>query len=412
MKKTYQRNVLFAFLVTALLTAGALLPTSPEATVTAQIRPWKTWVKSSPCSVTRMDWVSAAQANPTGGGAFWYQANMIVIGAACGRDVEACTFAAAQAALPGIRASQDFLIYCCPDYAVYEHNQTKERAYIKSSSGSPGDNWGLLKGSMCCEEAMFMAGKSGGCGTGSYNQGKYSVGTDMPGGDYQSVELARADPELCMQTCLADVGKCRGFTYVKPGVQGPKAKCWLKSSTGPTIPAACCTSAKVDESGVVSPVGRGNKGGFEDTVIRVGDKKVTIGEMIPPKVPPKIPQPTPEERVGQKLPQGVVPCDADERAAFAQMIGSFHNGNSKVTIGGSCENVQGTTLTTEYCENPDATYNKTLPRYSTTFTGRMSGSSISVQFKSNDSRRPTGTGTCSKSTRDGKTLVSCSFACG
>jgi PAN domain len=395
--------------------AVTMLAESQEATVTAQLRPWKTWVKSSPCSVTRLDWVSAAQTNPTqgGGGSFWYQANLIVTGATCARDVENCTFAAAQAALPGIRADERFLNFCCHDYTVYENDQTKERTYLKSLDGKPGNGpWSLVKGFLCCEEAMFLAGKSGGCGTGSYNKGKYSVGTDMPGGDYQSVELERADPELCMQACLADVGKCRGFTYVKPGVQGPKAKCWLKSSTGPTIPAACCTSAKVDESGVVSPVDRGNKGGFEDTVIRVGDKKVTIGEMIPPKNPPKIPQPTPEQPVGHKLPQGVVPCDADERAAFAQMTGSFHNGNSKVTIGGSCENVQGTTLTTEYCENPDATYNKSLPRYTTTFTGRMSGSSISVQFKSSDTRRPTGTGSCSKSTRDGKTLVSCSFACG
>lgn len=62
------------------------------------------------------------------------------------------------------------------------------------------------------------------------------------GSDYKSIDLPSPDPELCRAACDEDP-KCKAFTYVKPGLQGPSAKCWLKDP----VPAArpnegCCVS--------------------------------------------------------------------------------------------------------------------------------------------------------------------------
>lgn len=65
--------------------------------------------------------------------------------------------------------------------------------------------------------------------------------TDRPGMDYNSFDLSGANPSLCEQACNADPN-CRAFTYVKPGVQGTNARCWLKNGIPAATPAACCDS--------------------------------------------------------------------------------------------------------------------------------------------------------------------------
>lgn len=78
---------------------------------------------------------------------------------------------------------------------------------------------------------------------GSVNNRNPSVeyDTDRPGNDYKNFDLRDADFELCRRACEDDAN-CRAYTYVKPGVQGANARCWLKS----TVPAAgssrCCIS--------------------------------------------------------------------------------------------------------------------------------------------------------------------------
>jgi hypothetical protein len=65
--------------------------------------------------------------------------------------------------------------------------------------------------------------------------------TDRPGQDYKNFELDTPDPSLCQKAC-ADDPDCQAYTYVKPGIQGAKARCWLKRG----VPAAqsnnCCVS--------------------------------------------------------------------------------------------------------------------------------------------------------------------------
>ncbi|PSO14776.1 PAN domain-containing protein [Bradyrhizobium sp. MOS003] len=64
---------------------------------------------------------------------------------------------------------------------------------------------------------------------------------NRPGQDYQNSEMSTADASLCEDSCRSD-SKCKAWTYVKPGVQGPKAKCWLKSGVPPPTPNNCCVS--------------------------------------------------------------------------------------------------------------------------------------------------------------------------
>ena len=59
-------------------------------------------------------------------------------------------------------------------------------------------------------------------------QDTFEYDTNRSGSDYRSFET-QADPAVCRNECAKDP-TCRAFTYVKPGVQGPNAKCWLKNS--------------------------------------------------------------------------------------------------------------------------------------------------------------------------------------
>ncbi len=62
---------------------------------------------------------------------------------------------------------------------------------------------------------------------------------DRPGGDYQQVAMGAASE------CAAACGRntlCRAWTWVKAGVQGPTAQCYLKKEVPKAIASNCCTS--------------------------------------------------------------------------------------------------------------------------------------------------------------------------
>jgi hypothetical protein len=67
---------------------------------------------------------------------------------------------------------------------------------------------------------------------------------DRKGGDYTSVTLpSGASAGNCRALCAADGGKCKAWTYVKPGTgQGPNPRCWLKSVVPAALSSTCCTS--------------------------------------------------------------------------------------------------------------------------------------------------------------------------
>lgn len=67
------------------------------------------------------------------------------------------------------------------------------------------------------------------------------LGVNRPGMDLKNLELAEARSELCRAACIDERG-CEAYTYIKPGVQGPQAHCWLKSDVPNAVADSCCIS--------------------------------------------------------------------------------------------------------------------------------------------------------------------------
>lgn len=64
---------------------------------------------------------------------------------------------------------------------------------------------------------------------------------DRLGMDYRRIALPAAEPLLCQSECVGDV-QCKSFTYVKPGLHGSGAICYLKNGTPSPTPNNCCVS--------------------------------------------------------------------------------------------------------------------------------------------------------------------------
>lgn len=62
---------------------------------------------------------------------------------------------------------------------------------------------------------------------------------DMMGGDKAAYYIH--DAGTCEAACDR-AGDCRGWTWVKPGVQGPQAVCYLKNQLLPARRSDCCIS--------------------------------------------------------------------------------------------------------------------------------------------------------------------------
>jgi hypothetical protein len=65
---------------------------------------------------------------------------------------------------------------------------------------------------------------------------------DRPGADFKNFDLAAADPNLCKTACDREGMQCQAWTFVRPGVQGPRARCWLKFTVPAAVTNNCCTS--------------------------------------------------------------------------------------------------------------------------------------------------------------------------
>jgi hypothetical protein len=65
--------------------------------------------------------------------------------------------------------------------------------------------------------------------------------TDRPGGDYLDFDLSSPNIEICREACDKDEN-CQAFTYVKPDIQGDKARCWLKNIVPQPMTSTCCIS--------------------------------------------------------------------------------------------------------------------------------------------------------------------------
>ena len=65
--------------------------------------------------------------------------------------------------------------------------------------------------------------------------------TNRQGQDYRSFALDEPLPNICRQACTEEP-QCQAWTFMKPGIEGPQAKCWLKSGVPQKIQDACCVS--------------------------------------------------------------------------------------------------------------------------------------------------------------------------
>lgn len=67
------------------------------------------------------------------------------------------------------------------------------------------------------------------------------INTDRPGMNYKNFDLIRNHPVACENACMKDPN-CQAWTYVKPGIQGSSARCWLKKGIPPPVKNPCCIS--------------------------------------------------------------------------------------------------------------------------------------------------------------------------
>ena len=97
------------------------------------------------------------------------------------------------------------------------------------------------------------------------------------GSDYRSFDLPQASPQMCSNACAGE-SACQAYTYVKPGVQGPNAKCWLKSSVPAASANDCCVSGV--KAAVAPPAGSVT---VEDGVNRPGGdyRSFDLSQAIP-----------------------------------------------------------------------------------------------------------------------------------
>jgi len=91
------------------------------------------------------------------------------------------------------------------------------------------------------ERTSITVRTTGRTGAGQDNDVSWEPGTDRPGSDYRNFTLANDQPGLCARQCEQE-RRCRAYTYVKPGVQGAKARCWLKDAVPQPVSNDCCVS--------------------------------------------------------------------------------------------------------------------------------------------------------------------------
>jgi hypothetical protein len=84
-----------------------------------------------------------------------------------------------------------------------------------------------------------------GAGVTEPRAGATEFSIDRLGGDYRNLEQA-ADPTgaTCKSACEAE-GRCRAWTYVRPGYVGQTARCLLKDRITPPHRKPCCISGVV-----------------------------------------------------------------------------------------------------------------------------------------------------------------------
>jgi len=73
--------------------------------------------------------------------------------------------------------------------------------------------------------------------------GRKFLGDDRPGNDIRNMPF-NGDAQACLKLCNRE-RDCRAWTFVKAGVQGPSAVCFLKAPIPRAVANPCCTSGVI-----------------------------------------------------------------------------------------------------------------------------------------------------------------------
>jgi len=94
----------------------------------------------------------------------------------------------------------------------------------------------------CWLKSVIPAANFNGCCTSGVPMRVVEPRIDRPGADFKNFDLAAADPNLCKTACDREGTQCQAWTFVRPGAQGPRARCWLKFAVPAAVTSNCCTS--------------------------------------------------------------------------------------------------------------------------------------------------------------------------
>src|SRR5262249_30964821 len=98
----------------------------------------------------------------------------------------------------------------------------------------------VLANNMCYKKDTVPAALANNCCiSGVKLMGAMELSTDRPGSDIRSFNSP--DPDSCESACR-DEPPCQAYTWVRAGIQGPSAKCWLKNTEPATVSNTCCVS--------------------------------------------------------------------------------------------------------------------------------------------------------------------------
>jgi hypothetical protein len=148
--------------------------------------------------------------------------------------------------------------------ACVEDTRCKAYTYVKpGEQGTRGHCW--------LKNAIPSRSSSDGRASGIV-RGGHEVDIGRDGADYRSIDLASANPSLCRDACIGEA-RCRAYTYVAPGIQGPQAVCWLKDRAPAPEAKAGRTSGLVREDGLETGVGR-NGSDYRDFAMAVPDPRI------------------------------------------------------------------------------------------------------------------------------------------
>lgn len=98
----------------------------------------------------------------------------------------------------------------------------------------------VLANNMCYKKDTVPAALANNCCiSGVKLMGAMEFSTDRPGSDIRSFDSP--DPNSCETACREEPA-CQAYTWVRAGIQGPTAKCWLKNTTPANVSNNCCVS--------------------------------------------------------------------------------------------------------------------------------------------------------------------------